>query len=157
MFGGYYGNQMGGYPGYGMNNAVPDYLAALRMGQQQMPQTPQPQQMQSNAQPQNPQGNNGLIWVQGEAGAKSYMVAPGTSVFLMDSEENVFYLKSADASGMPLPLRIFDYRERGAGAQTAQNQPAQEVQAFDPSRFITREEFDAKIAQIMNSAKNAEE
>lgn len=143
MFGGYYGNQMGGYPGYGMNNAVSDYLAALLMGQQQMPQ--------------NPQGNNGLIWVQGEAGAKSYMVAPGTSVFLMDSEENVFYLKSADASGMPLPLRIFDYRERGAGAQTAQNQPAQEAQAFDPSRFITREEFEAKIAQIMSSAKNAEE
>ena len=42
------------------------------------------------AQPMQAQGNqNGLIWVQGEAAAKSYLVAPGSTVQLWDSEEKV--------------------------------------------------------------------
>ncbi|MDE5765335.1 MAG: hypothetical protein K2N49_02010 [Ruminococcus sp.] len=54
---------------------------------------------------QQPQNSNSVIWVQGEAGAKSYLVAPGQTVWLMDSENLVFYIKSTDPSGMPLPLR----------------------------------------------------
>ena len=65
-----------------------------------MPQYQQPQQQ-----------NNGLIWVQGIEAMKSYPVAPGQSVLLMDSESNCFGIKTADVSGMPLPLRIFDYSE----------------------------------------------
>ena len=61
---------------------------------------------------QQPQQDNGILWVQGEAGAKSWAVAPGKSVMLMDSESNTFYIKSSDNSGMPMPLRIFDYKER---------------------------------------------
>ena len=76
------------------------------------PATYQPmmQAPQFQAQPQNQQG--GLIWVQGEAAAKSYMVAPGNTVQLWDSEEKVIYLKSADASGMP-SMKILDYTIRG--------------------------------------------
>ncbi len=69
----------------------------------QAPQYQVPQQ-------QNQQG--GLIWVQGEAAAKSYMVAPGNTVQLWDSEEKVIYLKSADPSGMP-SMKILDYTIRG--------------------------------------------
>ena len=69
----------------------------------------QPPTAPPTTQPMAQQGNNGLIWVQGEAGAKSYLVAPGNTVMLMDSEGERFYLKSADASGMPMPLRIFEY------------------------------------------------
>ena len=54
------------------------------------------------------QNNNGIIWIQGENAAKSYLVAPNTTVLLMDSESQRFYLKSYDASGMPLPLRVFE-------------------------------------------------
>lgn len=61
--------------------------------------------------PQQPQQNNSLIWVQGEAGAKSYLVAPNNTVQLWDSEAPVIYLKSADASGMP-SMRIIDYTFR---------------------------------------------
>lgn len=60
-----------------------------------------------NYQPQSP-----ITWVQGEAGAKSYMVQPGTSALLMDSESQRFYIKTADQQGMPMQLRIFDYTER---------------------------------------------
>lgn len=39
-----------------------------------------------------------LIWVQGENGAKAYPVPQGTTVFLFDSENNSFYLKTVDGN-----------------------------------------------------------
>lgn len=95
-----------------------------------------------------PQQHGGLIWVQGIEAAKSYPVSAGQSVLLMDSESNAFFIKTADASGMPLPLRIFDYAER-----TAQNAPktAQETRTepqIDLSAYVTREELESRIAQI---------
>lgn len=98
-----------------------------------------------NAYPQyTQQHNNGLTWVQGIEGAKSYAVSPGQSVLLMDSESNCFFIKSADTSGMPLPLRIFDYSERMP--QQAPQQPATAI--ADTSSYITRDEFESRIAQI---------
>jgi len=85
------------------------------------PQTnPYAQQMalQSSQMPQNApaQSNSGIIWVQGENAAKSFPVGAGQSVLLMDSEGSVMYIKSVDSSGMPQPLRIYDYKERKAEA-----------------------------------------
>ena len=61
---------------------------------------------------QNPQYNqSNRIWVQGEAGAKSYLVAPNSSVDLWDSEKNTIYIKSADATGLPT-IKIIDYTVR---------------------------------------------
>lgn len=62
-----------------------------------------------------PTNNGGMIWVQGEAGAKSYLVAPNATVQLWDSEAQVIYLKSADASGMP-SMKVLDYTIRGTEA-----------------------------------------
>ena len=64
------------------------------------------------------QPSNSIVWVQGVEGAKAYPVGAGNSVLLMDSEDSVFYIKSTDASGMPQPLRVFDYKEQvGEGEQ----------------------------------------
>lgn len=105
---------------------------------------------QQNVAPvQVPQNNNGLIWIQGEQAAKSYLVAPNTTVLLMDSEQQRFYLKSSDASGMPLPLRIFEYKEL---AQNGANN-APKNQMVDYSTFATKAEFDAFKAEI-NSILN---
>lgn len=105
---------------------------------------------QQNVAPvQVPQNNNGLIWIQGEQAAKSYLVAPNTTVLLMDSEQQRFYLKSSDASGMPLPLRIFEYKEL---AQNGANN-ATKTQTVDYSAFATKAEFDAFKAEI-NSILN---
>ena len=65
-------------------------------------------------QPQQQNVNQGILWVQGEAGAKSYLVAPNTSVLLMDSENSQFYIKTTDQAGMPT-LRTFEYKEITAG------------------------------------------
>lgn len=67
-------------------------------------------QLYPNSTPTQPQ-QGGLIWVQGDAGAKSYLVAPNTTVALFDSEAQTIYLKSADASGMP-SIKTLDYTIR---------------------------------------------
>lgn len=114
----------------------------------QQPQYPNPMSQQNSF--ANQQQNNSLVWVQGEAGAKSYLVAPNTTVLLMDSENQRFYLKSSDSSGMPQPLRIFEYTER---TQSAQNAPlAQE--SIDLSSFATKAEFDAFKSEINALLKN---
>lgn len=116
------------YPG-----SAPDQLSQLRQSQAQQPMLPgAPPPTQSNP-----------IWVQGEEGAKAYMVAPGSSVMLMDSENTVFYLKSSDQSGMPLPLRVFDYTERTASSQPKHPPTPQ----FDPSQYITRDELENILAE----------
>lgn len=102
------------------------------MQQQQIPQT-QPTQGQ---QPMN----SNLIWVSGEAGAKAYLVAPNTTVQLWDSEAQVIYLKSADASGMP-SIKTLDYTIR------AENQPIQAI-PVEEHKYISREEFDALKGDI---------
>lgn len=62
-------------------------------------------------QQQNTQQNaNGLIWVQGEAGAKAYNVRPGESAFLMDTENPRGYLKSCDFAGIP-SMKYFSVTE----------------------------------------------
>lgn len=117
--------------------------------QYQQPVYQQPTQMQTVS--QNPtQDNNGMIWISGIEGAKGYLVAPGKSVMLLDAEASTFYIKSADASGMPLPLRIFDYTERTQQTQnhspiTEQPTPQQEI---DLSEYVTREEFEKRISEI---------
>ena len=89
--------------------------------------------------------NNGLIWVQGETGAKSYIVAPGASVLLMDSEAQRFFIKSADTSGMPLPLRTFEYKEIGAAVKVE----AEEVKTdVDFDKYVTRDELDKRLAEL---------
>lgn len=123
-----YGYNYGGYPIPGAGMYAPpmqDQLAQLRGQQGPFPQVPPVQQQ---APPQN-----GINWVQGEEGARAYMVAPGCTVLLMDSDGCSFYLKSADASGMPQPLRVFDYIERkqgSKGASVGQSQAVDEIAAL---------------------------
>lgn len=88
---------------------------------------------------QQPNGN--IIWVCGEAGAKSYLVAPNTTVQLWDSESQTIYLKSADASGMP-SIKTLDYTIRGRSEGEIRHENAPKVE------FVTREEFDALKRQI---------
>lgn len=142
-----YPNFYNQYQGIPQNQYQPQTIQAP---QYQIPQSIPQTAPQAVQQPQN---SNSVIWVQGEAGAKSYLVAPGQTVWLMDSENLVFYIKSTDPSGMPLPLRIFDYTERNG----AQNVPtmATNTPNIDMSAYITREEFEEKIASLASQKKTS--
>lgn len=109
------------------------YYAQPQVVPQQQSVVPQPQ-VQTQTQ------NNNIIWVTGEAGAKSYLVAPNTTVQLWDSEAQVIYLKSADASGMP-SIKTLDYTIR------TENQPIQPIQQTDHN-FISREEFNGLKSEL---------
>lgn len=129
---------------------------------QQQVQPPMDRLSQLQAQQYQPmqqqaQSNQSLIYVQGEAAAKSWMVGAGQSVLLMDSESPVFYIKSADTSGIPLPLRVFDYTER------TQNTPQNALQAPNPAqidldgKYVTRAEYDdlqGKYMEILDKLNN---
>lgn len=111
-----------------------DRLAQLQSQYQNtMPQTQNPGP---------PQTNQGLLWVQGEAAAKSYLVAPNTTVLLLDSEGSRFYLKSTDNAGMP-NLRTFEYREVPQNAPQAQQAPAENLD----DKYVTRDEYKSLQAQ----------
>ena len=127
------------YPYYGAQPPMPDNFAQLRMNANQM--------QNAVTQPPMQQQSSQIIWVSGEAGAKSYLVAPGNTVMLLDAENSVFYLKSADASGMPLPLRIFDYKERTTAAQQALG-GSMAAETVNLDNFVTRKEFDELKASI---------
>lgn len=87
--------------------------------------------------------NSNLIWVQGEAGAKSYQVAPNSAVQLWDSENQTIYLKSADANGIP-SIKTLDYTIREA----MPNNNAAIVSNFDSTAFATKYEVNTLAQQL---------
>ena len=141
---------------YQPDPAPMDRLQQLQ-AQRQMPQFQQPVQGTTMFPPQQPQAGQSWAYVQGEAAAKSWFVGNGQSVLLMDSESPVFYIKSADSSGIPLPLRVFDYKERTQSS--SQNAPqAQKTYAEDlDSKYVTRKEYDdlqGKYTEILDRLNN---
>lgn len=119
------------------NNGFPAtyqyYMPQYQPMMQQPSQAPQPQ-------------NNGVIWVQGEAAARSYLMAPNTTLPLWDSESNTIFLKTTDAAGMP-SMKILDYTIRD---QAPANAPvaASSAPAMDLSGYATRADLDALAGQI---------
>ena len=114
-----------------------DRLAQLQNNYQQAVNVPQVGAQMSLPQQQV---NQGLLWVSGEVGAKSYLVAPNSTVLLMDSDAQRFYLKSADNAGMP-SLRIFEYKEVTNAPTTSVNAPNFDENVLN-DKFVTREEYE---------------
>lgn len=105
----------------------------------QYQQQPQPTQQQMQAQYQvQPQQTNDMIWVQGEAGAKAYLVAPNNTVILWDSESSTIYVKSADVNGVP-SMRTLDFTERTS--QAPQNTKEHVCTCSD--NFVSKKDFES--------------
>lgn len=106
------------------------------------PATYQPYQQTYQPTYQSPINNSSssITWVQGEAGAKAYPVAAGTSMLLMDSESECFYIKSSDVSGMPMPLRTFKYREVVA-TEKVEEKP-------DLKKYVTWDELEERLKEL---------
>ena len=123
---------------YGNYQPMPQpYADRLTQLQNQYNQAVNVPQMQTVPQQQV---NQGLLWISGEVGAKSYLVAPNSTVLLMDSDAQRFYLKSADNAGMP-NLRIFEYTEVTNIPQNAPQALNTDLKELD-DKFVTREEYE---------------
>ena len=98
---------------------------------QQMPmQTPTPF-MQS-------QPTNDMLFVLNENEASAYPVAPNNSVVLWDKNNKTFYIKTANAQGIP-SMQIYDFAER---TETHETEPKTH-KCTCGDKFVTKEEFDA--------------
>ena len=140
-YGNYYNNWnnqgMGTIPqvNYQQNYQQPQY--SYGNGSQMQPQQPMPQSQL-------------VVWVQGEAGAKAYPVAAGQSVFLMDSEEDVLYVKSTDFTGRPLPLEIYDLIKRNRVVETPQI--SQKMQNNDMAEYVKMSDLETKVNDMVTKA-----
>ena len=92
-----------------------------------------PQYQQSNAMQQMPQVSQaqqygpGLIWVDGEVGAKAFQIPAGwpanQPIALWDTNDTTIYLKSVNQFGMPNPLQKAHYtleEHRGTGPASSE-------------------------------------
>ena len=109
---------------------------------------------QRNPQPVQQNQNSGQLntfqWVQGRAGAEAYLVAPGASVILMDSNAPVIYFKSADQNGRYLPMKTYDLVERVQPVQGPNS-----AEPIDTSSFVKRDEIAALVAKAVDEYLSA--
>lgn len=105
---------------------------------------PQPAQAPVQ-QPQPAQQTSQITWVQGESGAKSYMVPPNMTIPLWDSEDHIIYIKTTNAAGMPTMQKIRYTIEEDAPAQIPPVVPVQQ----DASQFVSREEFESRVSELL--------
>ena len=95
-----------------------------------------------------PTQSSTINWVQGDVGARAYNIQPGTSVLLMDSEGQNFYIKSADTMGMPT-LKKYAYSEVVEEPMRLESHEAKQI---DTAFTATREEV-KKMQEEITSLK----
>ena len=128
------------YGNYGYNNYY-------YPNQQQAPQ-PQPQ-MQTQIQQPN---YLPLTYVNGEEGAKAYIVSPNTTIYLRDSDSNKLFIKSSDNNGK-YTIETYELIIVGENSQKRQNSS----ETIDPNQFISKdqlsaleEKFEAKLSKLQS-------
>lgn len=110
-----------------------------------VPQYQNWQQPQMNTLEYRPQQNMGsFAYCMGIEGAKAFPIAPNQTVFLMDSNDPVAYIKSADMSGKQT-LRIFDMVERTEEAKL-------EEPKIDMSEYVKRSDIEDMISEAVDKA-----
>ena len=133
-YGGYYPQNNYNQPSY--NNS---YSYQPMMAQQPMPQIQQPNYLP-------------LTYVNGEEGAKAYIVSPNTTIYLRDSDSNKLFIKSSDNNGK-YTIEAYELTPIGENSQKAQNLS----ETIDPNRFISKEQlsaledkFEAKLSKLQS-------
>lgn len=83
------------------------------------------------------QQTDSRIWVQGEVGAKAYLVANGNTVVLWDTETPSIYIKTMN-NGMPT-LQKLNYT---IPQETKQDE------------YVTKQYLDERLKEIINATKS---
>ena len=100
----------------------------------------QPTQMSvATAQPTNDM----MIFVLNENEASAYPVAPNNRAVLWDKNQKTFYIKTANAQGIP-SMQIYDFTER---TEKPQNQPT-EHKCTCGDKYATKEQLNALEGKI---------
>ena len=128
-----------GYSGIG-TQMFPQYPTTV---QQSVPQPPQ-------------QTAQGLIWVDGEVGAKAYQLPSGLPanqpIALWDTNDTVIYLKSVNPMGMPNPLQKARYELEGmkTGEKTTGYSGDSEPK-HDMTQYVRKEDLDRMKQDLIDT------
>ena len=93
--------------------------------------------MQTTPAPMQTQPTNDMLFVLNENEASAYPVAPNNSVVLWDKNNKTFYIKTANAQGIP-SMQIYDFTER---IEKAQNESTPH-KCTCGDKFVTKEQFE---------------
>lgn len=133
------------------------------VGQQMYPQYGQsmvaaPQMSYAQTAQANTQG---ILWVDGEVGAKAYQMPTGwpvnTPIPLWDTNDTIIYLKSTNQMGMPNPLQKIHYKmDETAQKYQSQAMPGENSgqSAADMSEYVRKDEMDRMKQEIMDSIRS---
>ena len=111
--------------------------------------------MQTNPAPfQTPtqQTNDMMLFVLNENEASAYPVAPNNSVVLWDKNNKTFYIKTANAQGIP-SMQIYDFTER---IENPSKTPAEHTCTCG-EKFATKEQINALEGKIDDITAKYEE
>ena len=108
-------------------------------------------QYQQNMPAQQTQNSHGLIWVDGEVGAKAYQLPPNwpanQPIALWDTNDTVIYLKSINPMGMPNPLQKACYKLEGMNSGEKVSGHAEP----DMSEYVRKEDLDKMKHELMET------
>jgi hypothetical protein len=152
MYGNYAPFYRGGFFNPMQTPTMPNMTENQNQWQLQNMQQPLNQPMQNNpvTMPQTP--TNDMIFVLNENEASSFPVAPNNRVVLWDKNQTTFYVKSANAQGIP-SMQIFDFSER---TQKATQTPTEHVCKCGDN-FVTKDDFNALKGDFEALTKRFEE
>lgn len=136
-FGQYSAYPTGNYPQYPQQFQPQQFYP-----QQSMPMQDQLAQLRSQPMQMPRPQESGMIWVLGVEGAKAYIVAPGTTLPLWDSQARKIYIKSVDANGVP-QMQTISYEIEGEPPQQTPLQPA-----AVPVDYVTKADLQGVMEEI---------
>ena len=131
-----YGNYYGNYP----NQMYQPSITQATPNPSYQPWQPMLQQPSYNY--SQGSGGTSIVWVQGEADARAYPVAPGQRAIMMDSE--ALYIKSADVTGRPMPLEVYDLVKRENVVDSSE--------ASKGNEYVTKADLEATVEALVNKA-----
>lgn len=112
-----YGHYAPFYRGGFFNPMQTPTMPQIAENQNQFAQPYQSMQTNPTPMPMQSQQTNDMLFVLNENEASAYPVAPNNSVVLWDKNNKTFYIKTANAQGIP-SMQIYDFKER---IQTQEN------------------------------------
>lgn len=149
-----YGNYAPFYRGGYFNPMQTPTMPQMADNQNQFAQ-PYQQPVQTNPAPmpmQAQQTNDTMLFVLNENEASAYPVAPNNRVVLWDKNNKTFYIKTANAQGIP-SMQIYDFTER---ASEDTKTPEKHV-CNCGDKFATKEQINALQGKIEGLETRIEE
>jgi len=126
------------------------------VGQQVYPQVQGTQMSFANQPMQQTPCTHGLIWVDGEVGAKAFQMPTNMPanqpIALWDTNDTVIYLKSVNPMGMPNPLQKAHYKlENYQSVSPMKSGDTEPARTPDMSEYVKKKDLEKMKQDLMDT------